>query len=83
MDDPNCPPVTLDYASPTPPVRRQIRTRSRFIGAARQVTFAFGLGLLLYGLGRSVNHDTDGPGEMGFGGVLIGVAWKFRRGDRL
>ena len=46
----------------------------RVYSVLRPFFLSIGLALLMYGLGASLRGQVDGPGVMGVGGALLGLA---------
>ena len=78
--------LQLQYATPKPRGRWQVGPEDPLLRALRQVVFAVGLGLLMYGVTSAwarVNLR-DAPLYAGWGAAIVGLStplWRLRKDD--
>lgn len=80
----NSPSLQLQYATPRPRGRVDMGPDAPILRALRQVVFAVGLGLLLYGVTSALARVNlrDAPVFAGWGAAIAGLAiplWRVRR----
>ena len=80
------PSLQLQYATPRPPGHWQGGPDHPLLRALRQVVFAVGLGLLMYGVTSAFARVNlrDAPVFAGWGAAFVGLAtplWRVRKGE--
>lgn len=80
------PSLQLQYATPKPRGRFQPGPDAPLLRVLRQVVFAAGLALLMYGVTSAIAgiNGRDGPYFAGWGAALIGLAtplWRVRKDE--
>ena len=80
------PSVRLQYATPPPRGRWQPGPDDPILRAIRQVVFAVGLGLLMYGLTSAIGRVNlrDAPLFAGWGAAFVGLAtplWRVKKDE--